>query len=243
MTTSKIICALDYSSIYDAKEIVELIKNDVGMLKIGTELFTCSAHDAINMCHNANLPIFLDLKLHDIPETVAKTIKNVSKLGVKFITVHAMGGESMLEHAIKSAQDAGDGLNIACVTILTSLDERDLDKLCLPSFPTYLVRRYATMAFELGIRNFVCSSLELKQLRLEFGNEITLITPGIRPLSSDNNHQKRVSTPAIAIANGANWLVIGRPICNAENPVEIAKQINFEIENTKPAAEEIRFIY
>ncbi len=244
MPSSKIIYALDHSTIYEAKQIVNLIKDDIGMLKVGMELFTGAGHDAFKLSYDVNLPVFLDLKLHDIPETIQKTVNNVSKLGAKILTVHAMGGESMLEYAVKTAQDAGDELSIACVTVLTSMDDDDLCKLCLPSFTAYLVRRYATMAYALGVRTFVCSPKELRQLRIEFGDDITLITPGIRLANSVSvDCQKRVATPTMAIANGANWLVIGRPIRNAENPVEVARAINFEIENAKPTVDEQRFVF
>jgi orotidine-5'-phosphate decarboxylase len=232
---SKIVYALDYSALKEARKAMRLLRNDVGMFKIGLELFTAEGRKAINLGKEFGLPIFLDLKLHDIPATVEKTVGVCAKLGVKILTVHCMGGTAMLNHAVKCAENTG--MSIAAVTILTSLDsDKDFESLCLPPFRSYLTCKYAQTAYNEGVRTFVCSPKELQSLRDLFGNSVTLISPGIRlpknaeitwsanaGISADD--QKAIGTPQHA-GQYADWIVVGRLIRFAANPVAMAKFIN-----------------
>ena len=221
---SKIIYALDYSNYKDARKGAKLLHRYVGMFKIGTELFTAEGPKALKIGEEFGLRIFLDLKLHDIPITVARTVDIVAALGVKFLTTHCLGGAEMLRSAVNAASCSVD---IAAVTILSSLNDKDLDMLCLPSFPSYLTLKYAQMAHKEGVRTFVCSPKELKSLRKLFGKDVTLIAPGIRSDDMEIGDQKRIGTPHEA-QQYADWIVVGRMIRNASDPVEMAQSINSE---------------
>ncbi len=169
--------------------------------------------------------MFLDLKFHDIPNTVAKAVASAARLDVQMLTVHASGGTEMLRAAQAAANEADNSPLILAVTVLTSMDETDLAEIGIEKNPAQQVQHLATLATAAGLKALVCSPMEIAPLRKILPDDIQLITPGIRPANSDTGDQKRIMTPAEAINAGASWLVIGRPICAAENPRAAAEAI------------------
>lgn len=171
--------------------------------------------------------VFLDLKFHDIPNTVASACKAAAGLGVWMLNVHALGGRKMLS-AAREAVPAGKARLIA-VTLLTSLDGEDLDEIGLTGNPAEIVQRLALLVHDCGLDGVVCSALEARRLRDRMGDAFCLVTPGIRPADAAANEQKRVATPREAIGNGSDYLVIGRPITQAGDPIQVLQQLNDEI--------------
>jgi orotidine-5'-phosphate decarboxylase len=233
---SPIVFALDFPTLDAARRCAEIVAPAVGMLKVGLELFVDAGPASLALGRDLGVPIFLDLKLHDIPETVERAVARASSLGARLVTVHASGGRAMLRRAVDRAKKEGDTLAICAVTILTSLDDRDLDDIGIvmtrrltpfrpEETPTALAATsLAKMAYEEGVRWFVCSAQEVASLRSALGPDVVLVTPGIRPAAS-NDDQKRVTTPERAIREGASWLVVGRPIRDATDPLAAAKAI------------------
>lgn len=223
--------ALDYPTLVAARRAGELVRDSVGVLKVGLELFVREGPAALRLGEELGCELFLDLKLHDIPETVERAVRAAADHGVRYLTVHASGGNKMLEYAVRGARDSG--LILLAVTVLTSLDEQDLRELGFSATPGELVSRLARQAWErAGIRGFVCSADELADLRGALGNEAVLVTPGIRPAGPSGDDQKRVATPARAIRAGSSLLVVGRPIRDATDPAAAARLIADEIART-----------
>lgn len=195
----------------------------VSTLKVGLEVFCRDGHAAVTSARDAgpDTDIFLDLKLHDIPATVAGAARAVSALEPAYLTVHAAGGAAMIEAAAKALPQT----KITAVTILTSLDAQELLDLGFNGTPAELVVRLARRAVDSGARAIVCSPLEVAMVRANVPAEITLITPGVRPAGASSNDQARVATPEQALADGADLLVIGRPITGAPDPGAAAKSI------------------
>lgn len=187
----------------------------VGVLKVGLEAFVRWGPGVVEEARDAGHAVFLDLKLHDIPNTVAGAVRSARRLGVRFLTVHAGGGPAMLRAA---ADAAGDELTILAVTLLTHLDEPSLEALDLPGAPLDRVRRWARIAREAGCGGVVCSPHEAATLREDHPRPFVVVTPGIRPAGADRGDQRRVATPAEAIAAGSDLLVIGRPLTRAPDP-------------------------
>lgn len=242
MAAPPIAFALDYASLDEAAIAAREVAPSIGMLKVGLELFVRYGAAAVALGTDVGLPVFLDLKLHDIPETVGRAVAQVAALGARVVTVHASGGRAMLRRAVESARraDPAKPLDVCAVTVLTSLDEADLKDLdfggALPggaSRTGELASRFARLAWDEGVRWFVCSPLEVRRLREELGPEAVLVTPGIRSArpASEGGHgdQKRVATPESAVRDGASWLVVGRPIRDAENKLEAARAIAREV--------------
>ena len=225
--------ALDYASVDEAREAALRVAPAIGMIKVGLELFVNAGPSVVRLGEQVGLPVFLDLKLHDIPETVERAIGQAASLGARLVTVHASGGRSMLKRAVDRAASSGGELAICAVTILTSLDDADLRDIGLAGPSTEAAVRLATMAFEEGVRWFVCSPAEVRALRGALGAEATLVTPGVRPASAARGDQKRVATPEQAIADGADWIVVGRPIRDADDPLAAARAIADAIAATK----------
>lgn len=241
--TSPIAFALDLPSLDEARKAAIEVAPAVGMIKVGLELFVQAGPEAVKLGKEVDRPVFLDLKLHDIPETVERAVASASNLGARLITVHASGGRAMLKKAVQRAEKEGGSLAICAVTILTSLDDHDLDDVGINvtkrlgkfspedrSHASHAAENLATLAFEEGVRWFVCSPSEAKILRARLGPEAILVTPGIRPADSTAGDQKRTGTPQQAIKDGANWLVVGRPIRDAANRLEAAKAIAASIQ-------------
>jgi orotidine-5'-phosphate decarboxylase len=226
---SPIVFALDFASVEEAERAAIRVRDAIGMVKVGLELFVEAGPRAVSIGEACGLPVFLDLKLCDIPETVERAVARAAALGARVLTVHASGGPAMLARAVKQAAQAGTGMQIAAVTVLTSLDEGDLGRMGIAGDVPAHVRRLARLAFEEGVRTFVCSPREVAAVRAELGKDVTLITPGVRPSSVDaGDDQKRVATPSRAAADGADWLVVGRPIRDAADPLAMARAMRDE---------------
>ena len=217
-----IIAALDVPDAEQAIKLAEAIAPAVGAFKIGKELFVSAGPDIVKRVRDTGASVFLDLKFHDIPNTVAKAVASAVRLDVQMLTVHTCGGTAMLKAAVKAA---GDGPLVLGVTVLTSMDENDLADVGVQKSPADQVLHLAQLATQAGLKGLVCSPKEIAPLREVLPPEVQLVTPGIRPAGSDSDDQKRVMTPAKAISAGADWLVIGRPIYAAENPRQAAEDI------------------
>lgn len=201
---------------------------EIGLAKVGLELFVGGGPSVVSAVRESGLDVFLDLKLCDIPATVAGAVRRAVALDVRLLTVHALGGGEMLAAAVAAAADTRT--TIVAVTILTSLDAADLDALGITGDTGEAVERLGRLAWRAGVRAFVCSPGELGRLRADLGRDALLITPGIRPAGSDATaDQKRVATPAASMAAGANLLVVGRPIRDAADPASAARAVVREI--------------
>lgn len=221
-----LILALDASSLDEARTLAQRVRPHVNGLKIGLELFVSEGPAAVRtIMHDAHLPIFLDLKLHDIPETVERAVARACALGVSLLTVHASGGPAMLERAVKRAAKEATGLRIIAVTVLTSFDASDLAAIGVAHGTAEHVLVLAKMARATGVDAFVCSPHEVGALRESLGRDVMLVTPGVRPAGADTGDQKRTDTPEGAIARGATAVVVGRPIRDAADPAEAAESI------------------
>ncbi|HEX2730696.1 MAG TPA: orotidine-5'-phosphate decarboxylase [Polyangiaceae bacterium] len=218
---------LDAPDLEQAVALAERVGDAVGVLKIGLELFVSEGPRAVERIKRFGRKIFLDLKLHDIPETVAGAVRSAERLGVDYLTVHAAGAEPML----RAARAAVSGsLQLLGVTVLTSLDDADLRAVGVSCEPQQQVLRLGSLATNAGLSGLVCSTQELESLRAELGGEPILVVPGIRPASAAVGDQKRVGTPGRAIALGADLLVVGRPIRDARDPRAAALAIAEEID-------------
>jgi len=225
-----IIVALDVPAAEDALKLVEQLAPVVGGFKVGSELFASGGPEIVRRIRAAGAPVFLDLKFHDIPNTVAKAVAAAVRLDVQMLTVHTLGGTDMLKAAEQVAQDSAWRLGhapplVLGVTVLTSLDSNALSEIGLDSNVSRQVRRLANMANKAGLRGLVCSPREVTELRQMLPVSMQLVTPGIRAETDPADDQKRTLSPSEAISAGANWLVIGRPIYAAENPRAAAEKI------------------
>ena len=225
-----IIAALDVPSAEQALKLAQQIAPAVGAFKIGSELFTSAGPDIVKKIRATGAAVFLDLKFHDIPNTVAKAVASATRLDVQMITIHTSGGGEMMRAAEKSAQDTAKSLGlppllVLGVTVLTSIDSNALAEIGCDSNVGHQVERLASLAVKSGLRGLVCSPLEIADLREILPAHIQLVTPGIRTGAEKADDQKRTLTPREAIQAGASWLVIGRPIYAAENPRAAAEKI------------------
>jgi orotidine-5'-phosphate decarboxylase len=221
--------ALDYSEVNAASIAVEQVAPYVGVLKIGLEMFVREGPAAIRLGADFGCDIFLDLKLHDIPETVERAVANAYQLRVRYLTVHASGGPRMLAQAAERVAKEGAELTLLAVTVLTSLDGSDLEAMGIRNSPGEQALALARMAQCVGVNGFVCAASEVSRLRAELGPSAVLVTPGIRPAGLAANDQKRVETPDSAIRAGSSLLVVGRPIRDAVDPGAAAEKIEREI--------------
>ncbi len=221
--------ALDYSEVNAAGIVVEQVAPFVGVLKIGLEMFVREGPSALKLGAHLGCDTFLDLKLHDIPETVERAVANACQLGVRYLTVHASGGPRMLSQAAERVAKEGSELTLLAVTVLTSLDGSDLEALGIRNSPAEQALALARLAQSVGVNGFVCAASEVGRLRTELGPSATLVTPGIRPAGLAVNDQKRVETPESAVRAGSSLLVVGRPIRDAADPRAAAEKIEREI--------------
>ncbi|HEY6729243.1 MAG TPA: orotidine-5'-phosphate decarboxylase [Polyangiaceae bacterium] len=228
---ARLVFPLDYASLSEARAGAERVCAGVGVLKVGLELFVREGPPAAKFAAELGCRVFLDLKLHDIPETVSRAVASACQLGVDYLTVHASGGPGMLEAAVRSAARENTGLKLLAVTVLTSSDQGDLLATGVADAPAAQVLRLAHLAHRAGVPGLVCSALELSVLRAQFGRDLVLVTPGIRPAGADAGDQKRVATPADAVRAGADLLVIGRPIRDSPDPLAAALAIVRAIES------------
>ena len=225
-----IIVALDVPSAESALKLAELVAPAVGAFKIGKELFVSAGPDIVRRVRATGASVFLDLKFHDIPNTVAKAVAAATRLDVQMLTIHTSGGGEMMRAAEKSAQDTAKSLGLVAplvlgVTVLTSSDANTLAEIGCQTNVGEQVERLAALAVKSGLRGLVCSPLEIAALRKILPAGIQLVTPGIRTGAEKADDQKRTLTPRESIQAGASWLVIGRPIYAAENPRLAAEQI------------------
>ena len=221
----KLIVALDGDSLDHAAQLVDLLKNDVSNFKVGIQLFTSCGPDAIKMVQAHGGKVFLDLKYHDIPSTVAKAVYVATKLGVAMINVHATGGRKMMAEALAAAQDAADGEPplIIGVTVLTSMES--LGDIGIQYEIREQVIRLAQLAQEVGLHGVLASPLEIQPIRQACGKKFIIVTPGIRPAGTHLDDQARIASPKQAIHAGADYLVVGRPITEAKDPLTITRNI------------------
>jgi orotidine-5'-phosphate decarboxylase len=226
----RLVFPLDFATLAEARTAATRLAPAVGVLKVGLELFVSEGPAAAALGAELGLEVFLDLKLHDIPETVDRAVASVAALGVRYLTVHAAGGAEMLRRAVARAAQATRPLTILAVTVLTSLDADDLRAQGVEGTPSDQVLRLARVAWDAGVRGFVTSPAETRALREALGPEALLVIPGIRPTGAAAGDQKRIATPASAIADGADLLVVGRPIRDAVDPVAAAAAVVDEIE-------------
>ena len=228
--------ALDYPTLAEARAGAERVRDVVGFLKIGLELFVAEGPAAVRLGSELGSKVFLDLKLHDIPETVERAVATASQLGASLLTLHAAGGPRMLEAAATRAEREGTGLKLLAVTVLTSLDAADLLATGVSASPAEHVLRLGKLARASGIHGLVCSTAEVAALRRALGPEAILVTPGIRPAGAAAGDQKRVGTPASALRDGSSLLVVGRPIRDAADPAAAARSILAEMSGALASA-------
>ena len=227
---NKIIVALDVETMAEALRLVEILHADVGAFKIGKQLFTAAGPDAVRRIHERGGKIFLDLKFHDIPTTVAKASVEAARLGVFMFNMHALGGTAMMRESVQAVrQISGPQPLMIAVTVLTSLGEGDLQPLGITLPVGELVVRLARLARDAGMNGVVASPREIGLIKKACGPEFLVVTPGIRPASSDANDQKRAMTPGEAVQAGADFIVVGRPITHAPDPLAAAEKIAEEI--------------
>ena len=228
--TSKIIVALDYEKESDALALVDQIDPSLCRLKVGKEMFTTLGMNFVKQLHQRNFDVFLDLKYHDIPNTVARAVRSAADLGVWMVDLHASGGLRMMEEAKRILEPYGkDAPLLIAVTVLTSMEDLDLLQIGINASPMEQVLRLAHLTQRAGLDGVVCSPQEVEILRNACGEEFKLVTPGIRPIGADFGDQRRVMTPTAAIRAGSDYLVVGRPITKADNPAEVLRSINTSI--------------
>lgn len=229
MTQSPVIVALDYDNLADVELLASRLDPASCRLKVGKELFTYCGPRVVEVLHNKGFEVFLDLKFHDIPNTVAGAVRAAATLGVWMVNIHASGGERMMSAAV----DALAGFNkppiLTAVTVLTSMQRADLAAVGVDCEPVEQVRRLAALAEKSGLDGVVCSAQEAPVLRSSVSKTFMLVTPGIRPQGSATGDQKRIATPVQAIADGSDYLVIGRPITQSPDPLATLQEINRQL--------------
>jgi len=229
---SKIIVALDYENEFDALNLVDQIDPSLCRLKLGKEMFTSLGTNFLKQLHQRKFDVFLDLKYHDIPNTVARAVRSAADLGVWMVDLHASGGLRMMEEAKNILQPYGkDAPLLIGVTVLTSMEDLDLLQIGINASLLEQVIRLAHLTQRAGLDGVVCSPQEVEILRKNCGEKFKLVTPGIRPVGSEFGDQRRVMTPAAAVGAGSDYLVIGRPITQADNPAEVLRTINASLAN------------
>lgn len=236
-----IILALDMPNLNEARAILDKTRDYIGMIKIGPELWASHASESFLLSKEYNIPMFLDLKFHDIPNTVSSTISNIlSKVDayqqLAFLTVHVLGGKEMLKAALDAV--AGSNTEIVAVTLLTSLNREDTYSLGIKGMPGSVTTSFAHLAKHCGIRNFVCGAQNIDVMRANIDNDKTgfksvLFCPGIRSASAPEDDQKRTKPVSFAIKSGADWIVVGRPITKHPDPAGAVKDILAQVEKAR----------
>jgi orotidine-5'-phosphate decarboxylase len=230
-TRSAVIVALDFQDADSALEFAARLDPTECRIKVGKELFTASGRDLVESLVAQGFQVFLDLKFHDIPNTVAQACKMAAESGVWMVNVHASGGRRMMLAARDALSHLSQRPLLIAVTVLTSMEAADLREIGIDVTPEAHVMRLARLARDCGLDGVVCSAQEASQLKAECGAGFKLVTPGIRLTDSAADDQRRVMTPTAALAAGADYLVIGRPITRADHPLEVLRKINQDIES------------
>ncbi len=225
LSSNPIFVAIDTTDLDYARQLAERLRGHVGGVKLGLEFFSAHGPDGVRAFQDLGLPIFLDLKFHDIPNTVAGAVRAAAHLGVDILNVHAAGGPAMLKAAVEAARSVNPKTKVIAVTVLTSLSDHDLAAVGQTPSAGEQVLRLAQLTKASGLDGVVCSALEIAPLRAALGPDFLLVVPGIRPAGSDLGDQQRVMGPAQAQKAGASILVIGRPITAAPDPAQAAAEI------------------
>jgi len=229
MKDAKIIVALDYPQAAPALELVQRLEPSLCRLKVGKELFTVAGPQFVEQLQKRGFDVFLDLKFHDIPNTTAQACKAAASLGVWMVNVHALGGRHMMETAREALENVANRPKLIAVTVLTSMAQEDLQGIGITASPAEMVSRLAGLAKDSGLDGVVCSAQEANTLRQQCGKDFCLVTPGIRPANAAANDQSRIMTPRAALEAGSSYLVIGRPITQAGDPLTALKEISQDI--------------
>jgi orotidine-5'-phosphate decarboxylase len=224
-SADKLIIALDFPGSTEALALVDRLEGSVRWFKVGLELYLAAGNIVVETLIRHGFSVFLDLKLHDIPNTVAGAIRSACRSGASLLTIHAAGGALMIEAAAKAAASVSQPPRILAVTVLTSMDQQQLNSIGVAATPAVQVERLARLAIEAGADGLVCSPEESANLRQILGPEPLLVTPGIRPAGGEVGDQKRIATPEAALRSGANYLVVGRPVTQAADPRVAAENI------------------
>ncbi len=232
--SEKIILALDVATLEEAEGFVRKLRPAIGIFKVGKQLFTRCGPDIIEMIHHHGGKVFLDLKYHDIPNTVARAVEEAARLKVFMLTIHATGGFTMMKEAVASGISSSRTISgppplIVAVTILTSLKQEDLNAIGIDLPIEEAVSRLAVLAKQAGVNGVVASAQEAKRIKAACGNDFIIVTPGIRPQDTSLDDQKRAVTPKDALRAGSTFMVIGRPILKANDPLKAAEAIAREI--------------
>jgi len=229
----KLIIALDVETPTKALDLVRQLHNIAGMFKVGSQLFTSAGPQIVRDIIALDAKVFLDLKFHDIPHQVAGAARAAAELGVSLFTVHASGGSEMMRRAVDAVSETGE-TKVLAITVLTSIDQNVLSQIGVSSSPAESVLRLMKLAEASGVDGVVASPQEIETIRRAVPNQnFLIVTPGIRPSTSQSEDQKRVATPAAAIKAGASYLVVGRPITGAADPLEAAREIVGEMERSE----------
>lgn len=220
-TVPDIIVALDVPSAKAAMDLVDRLEGQARWVKVGLELYLAAGRPIVEALKMRGLEVFLDLKLHDIPNTVAGAVRSLAGTGASLLTVHAGGGAAMMRAAAEAASYSPDAPRLLAVTVLTSMNTRELAEVGVLDTPAGQVSRLAQLAWDSGMSGMICSAEELQKLRSSLGSKPLLVVPAIRPVGTSTNDQARVATPEVAVARGASMLVIGRPITQAADPAAV----------------------
>jgi len=231
MTDPRIIVALDCDNSEQAVRLAKSFSPGICRLKVGLELYTAAGPDVIGKLMDLGFDVFLDLKFHDIPNTVARACKVAAEMGVWMVNVHTLGSESMLIAAREAIESSGHKPLLLGVTILTSHAPTDLIKVALPESPGLLVKKLASLAKACGLDGVVCSPQEVSEMRAQFAQDFVLVTPGIRPEGASADDQRRFMTPKEALAQGSDYLVIGRPITGSADPGARLREIAADLQS------------
>lgn len=229
MNDPRIIVALDYAAAAPALALAERLEPQACRLKVGKELFTAAGPALVERLMRRGFEVFLDLKFHDIPNTTAQACKAAAQLGVWMVNVHALGGRRMMEGAREALANFAERPKLIAVTVLTSMGQADLEDIGISASPADMVQRLAALAQASGLDGVVCSAQEASLLRQQYGADFCLVTPGIRPANAAAQDQTRIMTPCAALDAGSSYLVIGRPITQAADPLRALQDINAEL--------------
>jgi orotidine-5'-phosphate decarboxylase len=227
--SSKLIIALDYPTAEQALNFVENLSPEICKLKVGFELFVAAGPYFVKQLVDQGYDVFLDLKFHDIPNTVASACKSAASLGVWMMNVHATGSFKMMRAAKQALLEIDSPAKLIAVTVLTSMDKEQLESSNIMLSPQDQVKSMAQLTKESGLDGVVCSAQEAKMLREQLGDDFLLVTPGIRPKGAEIGDQSRVMSPADASVAGVSYIVVGRPITQSENPLKVIESINIDL--------------